>query len=35
MSGITSMFRNQWWRRVAMLGFTVGVVGGLLPRLVG
>jgi len=35
MSGITSMFQSQWWRRVALLGFTLGLVGGLLPRFVG
>jgi hypothetical protein len=29
------MFQNQWWRRVALLGFTIGFFGGLLPRLVG
>jgi hypothetical protein len=35
MSGITSMFQNQWWRRVAVLGFAFGVVAGLLPRILG
>jgi len=34
MSGITSMFQNQWWRRVALLGFALGFVGGLIPRVV-
>lgn len=35
MSGITSMFQSQWWRRVALLGFALGVVGGLAPRILG
>jgi hypothetical protein len=35
MSGLLSMFQNQWWRRVALAGFALGVAGGLLPQLVG
>ena len=35
MSGITSMFQNQWWRRVALLAFALGFVGGLAPRILG
>lgn len=33
MALITSMFRNAWWRRAALAGFIVGLVGGLAPLL--
>ena len=35
MSSITSMFHSQWWRRVGLLGFTLGFVGALIPRILG
>jgi hypothetical protein len=28
MTAITSMFRIQRWRRAAIIGFTLGVIGG-------
>ncbi len=33
MAQIAAMFRNAWWRRAALAGFVVGLVGGLTPLL--
>jgi hypothetical protein len=34
MSTITSMLRSAWWRRAALTGFVLGLVGGMAPLLV-
>jgi len=34
MAALTEMFQSAWWRRVAVAGFVIGFVGGLVPLFV-